>query len=44
MRQIKHRRDITERPTVVEERSLVGDPEVDTMVKANGGQVLVTLT
>jgi IS30 family transposase len=42
--QIKHRRDISERPPVVEERSRIGDWELDTMVKANGGQVLVTLT
>ena len=42
--QIKRRRDISERPAIVETRSRVGDWELDTMVKANGGQVLLTLT
>lgn len=42
--QIRFRRDISERPDVVETRDRVGDWEVDTMVKANGGEVLVTLT
>ena len=42
--QIKHRRDISARPPVVDERSRIGDWELDTMVKANGGQALVTLT
>ena len=42
--QIKHRRDISARPPVVDERSRIGDWELDTMVKAHGGQALVTLT
>ena len=42
--QIKHRRDISERPSIVDERARFGDWELDTMVKANGGEVLVTLT
>ena len=42
--QIKHRRDISERPPVVDTRSRIGDWELDTMVKAGGGQVLLTLT
>jgi IS30 family transposase len=42
--QIKHRSDIRERPPVMEERSRIGDWELDTIVKANRGQVLVTLT
>ena len=42
--QIKLRRDISARPPVVDERSRIGDWELDTMVKAHGGQALVTLT
>ncbi|MEZ5456034.1 MAG: hypothetical protein R3F04_07965 [Lysobacteraceae bacterium] len=34
---------ISARPPVVDERS-IGDWELDTMVKAHGGQALVTLT
>lgn len=42
--QIRFRRDIEQRPAIVEARERVGDWELDTMVKANGGAVLVTLT
>lgn len=42
--QILRRRDITARPAVVERRERIGDWELDTMVKANGGEVLVTMT
>lgn len=41
---IRFRRDITERPAEVEARGEIGHWEVDTMVKAGGGMVLVTMT
>jgi len=41
--QIKRRRDSSERPQIEETRSRVADWKLDTMVKANGGQVLLTL-
>lgn len=42
--EIKRRRDITDRSPMVESRERIGDWEIDSMVKANGGEVLVTMT
>ncbi len=41
---IKHRRDISERPAVVEERSRVGDWEADTIIGAGQAGAILTLT
>ena len=41
---IKHWRDITTRPLLVDTRERIGDWKIDTMVKANGGEVRVTMT
>lgn len=41
---IRFRRDISERPAEVDDRDEIGHWEVDTMVNAGGGMVLVTMT
>jgi IS30 family transposase len=41
---IKHRRDIAERPAIVETRSRVGDWEADTVVGAGQAGAMLTLT
>lgn len=41
--QIKNRRSIDERPTIVDERTRVGDWEVDVVEGSKGGNVFVTL-
>jgi len=41
--QIKERVSIDERPSIVDERSRIGDWEADTVIGRQGGEVLVTL-
>ena len=41
--QLKHRVSIDHRPGIVEERSRIGDREVDTVIGRRGGAVLVTV-
>lgn len=40
---IPHRRDISERPTVVEEKSRIGDLEIDTIIGANHKGAILTI-
>lgn len=42
--QLKHRRSLHERPAIVEQRSRVGDWEIDTMHASRGPAVVVTMT
>lgn len=42
--QLRHRRSLHERPAVVEQRSRIGDWEIDTMHSARGKAVVVTMT
>jgi len=40
--QLKNRVSIDDRPTVVDQRSRIGDWEIDTVIGRQGGSVLVT--